>query len=168
LLRNLVTSLFTAEAGRIVTTLEKAKEARRMAEKMITLGKRESVHARRLARRFLPDREVVKKLFDDIAPHYAERQGGYTRVLRIGPRIGDNAEKALLELVGIAEQAQKAAREKESKKKGEKETKGGDKEAKAAKAEAKPKVKRERARTREKKTSSVHVKKTSTSRKIGD
>src|SRR4029078_10517520 len=85
LLRNLVTSLFLAESGRITTTVEKAKEARRMDEKMITLGKREGIHARRTAARFLPDRGVIRRLFDDIAPKFTTRNGGYKRGLRLAP-----------------------------------------------------------------------------------
>lgn len=98
LLRNLVTSFLEKE--RIRTTLAKAKATRPLAEKMITLGKKNSLHSRRLALRFLYKREVVKKLFDDIGPRFSERPGGYTRIVKIGPRAGDGAEMALLELVG--------------------------------------------------------------------
>lgn len=140
LLRNLVLSLFVSKSGRIKTTVIKAKEARPLAEKLITLGKRESVHARRLARRVLPDRMVVKHLFDDIAPRYADRPGGYTRILRIGPRQGDNADMALLELVDIAEERQRAAKESggaDATKKGDDAADTAAAEAKKAKAEAK-------------------------------
>src|SRR5436190_8750712 len=114
LLRNLVRSLFTSGSGRIVTTVEKAKEARVGAEKMITLGKRETVHARGIAAKTLPSRAIIRTLFEDIAPKFADRKGGYTRILRLGPRPGDNAEMVYLELVGIAEAAQKAAKDKAS------------------------------------------------------
>jgi large subunit ribosomal protein L17 len=97
MLRNLVTDLL--REGRISTTEHRAKEARREAEKMITLGKRGDLHARRQALAYIYDESVVKKLFDDIAPKYAERRGGYTRILKLGPRQGDNAEVVFLELV---------------------------------------------------------------------
>ncbi|MDR0570511.1 MAG: 50S ribosomal protein L17 [Clostridiales Family XIII bacterium] len=97
MLRNLVTDLL--RAGRISTTDHRAKEARREAEKMITLGKRGDLHARRQALAYIYDEDVVKKLFDDIAPKYATRNGGYTRILKLGPRQGDNAEMVFLELV---------------------------------------------------------------------
>jgi len=98
LLRSLVTSFLEKE--RIRTTLAKAKATRPLAEKMITLAKKNSLHSRRLALRFLYKREVVKKLFDDIGPRFTERPGGYTRIIKIGHRAGDGAEMALLELVG--------------------------------------------------------------------
>ncbi|MDR2088201.1 MAG: 50S ribosomal protein L17 [Clostridiales Family XIII bacterium] len=97
MLRNLVTDLL--REGRISTTECRAKEAGRAAEKMITLGKRGDLHARRQALAYIYDESVVKKLFDDIAPKYAERHGGYTRVLKLGPRRGDSAEVVFLELV---------------------------------------------------------------------
>ncbi len=97
MLRNQVTSLL--ENGRIETTLQKAKETQRMAEKMITLGKRGDLHARRQALAYIYDEDVVTKLFAEIAPSYSERNGGYTRVLKLGPRRGDAAEMAILELV---------------------------------------------------------------------
>jgi large subunit ribosomal protein L17 len=97
MLRNLVTDLLREE--RISTTECRAKEAGREAEKMITLGKRGDLHARRQALTVIYDESVVKKLFDDIAPRYAERHGGYTRILKLGPRRGDSAEVVVLELV---------------------------------------------------------------------
>ena len=97
MLRNIVTDLFREE--RITTTNFRAKEARRIAEKMITLAKRGDLHARRQALAYIYDETVVKKLFDEIAPKYAEREGGYTRILKLGPRQGDNAEVVFLELV---------------------------------------------------------------------
>jgi large subunit ribosomal protein L17 len=97
MLRNLVTDLL--REGRITTTEMRAKEARRMAEKMITLGKRGDLHARRQALAYIFDEDVVKKLFDEIAPDYDDRHGGYTRILKLGPRRGDGAEEVYLELV---------------------------------------------------------------------
>ena len=97
MLRNLVTDLF--REGRITTTLDRAKEAGRVAEKLITLAKRGDLHARRQVLAYVFDEDVVTKLFDEIAPEYAERNGGYTRVLKLGPRQGDNAEVVYLELV---------------------------------------------------------------------
>lgn len=97
MLRNLVTDLFREE--RISTTLNRAKETRKQAEKMITLAKRGDLHARRQVMGYVYDETVVKKLFDEIAPKYAERNGGYTRILKLGPRQGDAAEVVFLELV---------------------------------------------------------------------
>ena len=96
-LRNLATSLFRHE--RIETTTAKAKELRPFAERLITLAKRGDLHARRLAARKIADREVLGKLFDDIAPRFADRPGGYTRILKVGVRKGDAAEMSLIELV---------------------------------------------------------------------
>ena len=97
LLRNLVTSLL--ESGRIETTVTRAKETRSLAEKMITLGKANTLHSRRQALAFITMEDVVKKLFDEIAPKYADRNGGYTRVVKTGPRRGDAAPMAIVELV---------------------------------------------------------------------
>ena len=97
LFRGLVRSLILHE--RITTTLPRAKEVRPMAEKMITLGKDGSVHARRQALRFVTDKDVIAKLFDDVAPRYATRPGGYTRIVKVGKRLGDGADMAILELV---------------------------------------------------------------------
>jgi len=97
MLRNLVTSLL--ENGKIMTTETKAKEVRSLAEKMITLGKKNTLHTKHQALGFITKREVVVKLFDEIAPKYAERNGGYTRIIKAGPRRGDAAPMAILELV---------------------------------------------------------------------
>ncbi len=97
LYRNLVTALFKHE--RIQTTVPKAKEARQVAEKLITFAKRGDLHARRMAARKVNEPAVLQKLFEEIGPRYAERPGGYTRIMRLGPRKGDNAELAILELV---------------------------------------------------------------------
>lgn len=96
-MRNMVTSLLLHE--RIETTTAKAKELRPFAERLITLGKRGDLHARRIAGRSIADRGVLGKLFDDIGPRFAERPGGYTRILKLGNRRGDAAEMALIELV---------------------------------------------------------------------
>ena len=87
------------ENERIVTTETRAKEARRMVEKMITLGKRGDLHARRQVMAYIMDETVVKTLFDEIAPKYSERKGGYTRIMKLGPRRGDGAPMAIIELV---------------------------------------------------------------------
>ena len=97
-LRNLVTNLIEKE--RIHTTLLRAKAARPLAERMITLGKRDSLHARRQAAGFLTTPDATKKLFSDLAPRFADRPGGYTRIVRVGWRIGDGAELAVLEFIG--------------------------------------------------------------------
>lgn len=97
MLRNLVTSLL--ENGKIETTVEKAKETRCMAEKMITLGKTNTLHSRRQALSYITKEDVVTKVFAEIAPKYADRNGGYTRILKLGPRRGDAAEMAIIELV---------------------------------------------------------------------
>ncbi len=97
LLRNLVTSFL--ETGRIETTLTRAKETQSLAEKMITLGKTNTLHSRRQALEFITKEDVVTKLFAEIAPKYADRNGGYTRILKTGVRRGDAAPMAILELV---------------------------------------------------------------------
>lgn len=97
MLRGQTTALL--EHGKIETTVTRAKELRSTAEKMITLGKTNTLHSRRIALSYITKEDIVKKLFDEIAPKYAERTGGYTRIVRIGPRRGDAAEMALIELV---------------------------------------------------------------------
>ena len=97
MLRNLVTSFL--KNGKIETTETRAKETRKLAEKMITLAKRGDLHARRQVLSFVTEKEVVNKLFDEIAPKYTERNGGYTIILKVGPRRGDCAEVVILELV---------------------------------------------------------------------
>jgi large subunit ribosomal protein L17 len=97
LFRNQLSSLITHE--RITTTLPKAKDLRPLIEKMITLGKRGGLHARRLALKTIPEAPTVKKLFEEIAPRFKERAGGYTRILKLGRRPGDGAEMAILEFI---------------------------------------------------------------------
>jgi large subunit ribosomal protein L17 len=95
--RNLVTDLLNYE--KVTTTEAKAKEVRGLAEKMITLGKKGGLHSRRQAAAFIIDKKVAEKVFSDLAPRYAERSGGYTRITKLGPRLGDGAAMAQLELV---------------------------------------------------------------------
>ena len=97
LLRSLVTSLF--QYGRIQTTESKAKELRHVADKMISLAQRGDLHARRPADSFIMDKAITKKLFDEIGKKFTDRNGGYTRVLKLDARLGDNAPKAIIELV---------------------------------------------------------------------
>src|SRR5262249_41368334 len=102
LMRNLTRALIEKE--RIITTVEKAKEARRFVEKMVTLAKQNTLHARRLALARLPDRQAVTKLFDEIAPRFADRPGGYTRVIkRHERRLGDAGQTAFLEFLKAGE-----------------------------------------------------------------
>lgn len=97
MLRNQVQSLL--EHGRIKTTVTRAKETRRVAEKMITLAKKGDLHSRRQVMAYVYRDDIAHKLFEEIAPQYAERNGGYTRILKLGPRMGDSAEICILELV---------------------------------------------------------------------
>lgn len=121
LLRNLVTSFLEKE--RITTTLAKAKETRPLAEKMITLSRTDTLSARRRILQFVYKKDVVKKLFEDVGPRFSERSGGYTRIVKIGPRGGDGAEMAILEMVdkefkkkdkkkSVAEKAKEKAKKK--------------------------------------------------------
>lgn len=97
MLRNLTTSFL--ETGKIETTTTRAKEVQKLAEKMITLAKKNTLHTRRQALAFITKEDVVTKLFGEVAPKYAERNGGYTRIIKVGPRRGDAAEVSILELV---------------------------------------------------------------------
>jgi large subunit ribosomal protein L17 len=127
LLRNLVTSFL--DHGRLMTTLPKAKELRPLAEKMITLGKRDSLHARRQVHAFLLKDAVAKKVFDTLAPRFADRNGGYSRIVRLGNRQGDGADLAIIELIGTDLESRKAEREKTK----EKASKKGDDNGKGKK-----------------------------------
>jgi large subunit ribosomal protein L17 len=98
LFRNLVTDLLRYE--KIITTEAKAREVRGLAERVITLGKRGDLHSRRRAMGYVYDRKIVEKLFDQLGPRYAERPGGYSRMVKLGPRLGDGARMAQLELIG--------------------------------------------------------------------
>ena len=97
MLRGMVTYLL--ENGSIETTLMRAKEVRRITEKMITLGKNDTLHSKRQALSYITKEDVVNKLFTEIAPNYKDRNGGYTRITKIGPRRGDAAEMAIIELI---------------------------------------------------------------------
>ena len=113
LLRGLVTSVIEQE--RVITTVPKAKAAKPLVEKMITLAKEDTLHARRKAAAFLRTPASVKKLFDKLGTRFGQRNGGYTRVVRLGPRKGDGAEQAMLELVGseLVKRAAERARRRE-------------------------------------------------------
>jgi large subunit ribosomal protein L17 len=128
-LRNLVTNVIEKE--RITTTIRRAKATRPLVERMITLGKRDSLHTRRQAASFLMTPLATKKLFEDIAPRFADRAGGYTRIIHAGFRIGDGAQLAILELLG----SKLKKKEKKEKKKPEAES-----EETAEKREAKAKA----------------------------
>ena len=158
--RNLVTSLLDHE--RVQTTDAKAKEVRRLAERMITLGKRGDLHARRRALRVIRSREVAAKVFDDLADRYREREGGYTRVLKLGNRRGDAAAISIVELVE-AVPAEKSDKATSKKKASEKKSAGA--EAAPAKKTAKKKAakKADAAAPAKKKT----AKKKATKKKAG-
>lgn len=165
LMRNLVTSLLDHE--RITTTVAKAKESRRHVDKMITLGKNGSLSARRRALDFIKSKDIVAKLFSSLAERYAERNGGYTRIYKIGTREGDNAEMAIIELVDTD------VKVKAKKKKEEKEEAKAEKTKKAEKKKEKPKKEDKKAikakEPKEKKRAGKEVKKTTEKRtKKGD
>jgi large subunit ribosomal protein L17 len=128
LLRNMVTSFL--EHGRLMTTLPKAKEIRPLAEKMITLGKRDTLHARRQVHAYLLKDTTAKKVFDTIAPKFSSRNGGYSRIIKLGNRKGDGADLAIIELLGSELEVKKAERaakaEEKEAKKGKKEDKKDD------------------------------------------
>src|SRR5215470_207207 len=138
MVRNMVTSLL--EHGRVETTDARAKEVRRVAERMITLGKRGSLHARRHALRVIRDRGVATRVFGDLADRFRERPGGYTRVLKVGRRIGDAAPVSILELVegpAAAAEAKPGGRKRgAARAKGEKAARGEKQEAAPRKAAA--------------------------------
>ncbi len=122
MLKGMVTLLL--ENGQIVTTLTRAKEVRPLAEKMITLGKKNTLASRRAALAFITKEAVVSKVFNELAPLYAERNGGYTAIYKLGPRRGDAAEMAVIKLVGYEKPAEKDEKaEKKAKKKADKEAK---------------------------------------------
>jgi len=109
MLRGMVTYLL--ENGKIETTLTRAKEVRAVAEKMITLGKKNTLATRRQALAYITKEDVVKKVFDEIAPKYADRNGGYTQIYKLGPRRGDAAEMALIQLIDNAPKAEETVSE---------------------------------------------------------
>src|SRR2546427_7200232 len=123
LLRNLVTSVILEE--RVVTTVPKAKAVKPLVDKMITLGKRDTLHARREAASFLETPKSVKKLFDTLGTRFGQREGGYTRIVRLGFRKGDGAEQAMIELVGseLVKRAAERAKRREERLKAQREGK---------------------------------------------
>ena len=133
--RNQLASLVTSE--RIVTTISKAKELRPLAEKVITQGKRGTVHARRLVGRWIPDRDLIQKLFDEIAPRFSTRNGGYLRIVKLGARQGDGAEMAILEFVDF--EVKKKATAPPAEGKGKKAKSAGEAAEPAEEKAAKPK-----------------------------
>ena len=141
MLRNMATSLFRHE--RITTTTPKAKELKRFAEKIVTLAKKGTPHARRIANRDVRDVEVLNKLFGSLADRFKARAGGYTRLVRVGRRHGDNAELAVIELLDRAPAGAEAP-EGEGKGKGEKKAAKTKEASKPAKAEKAPKAKAEK------------------------
>jgi len=143
MLRNMVTSLFRHE--RITTTISKAKELKRYADKMVTLAKKGTAHHRRIANRDVRDVEVLNKLFGALAGRFKARPGGYTRVVRVGRRAGDNAQLAVIELVDRA-----PAEAAEGEEKGEKKAAKAKAPAKPAKAKAEKAAKPEKAKKAEK------------------
>jgi large subunit ribosomal protein L17 len=135
--RNQLASMIDHE--RIITTLIKAKELRPQIEKMVTLGKEDSIHGRRLAARIVPDETLIQKLFTAISPRFVERPGGYTRIIKLGPRRGDGAEMAILEFVDFKFEGEKSSAAPAAKKpKAKKPAEESDDEA----AEEKPKPKK--------------------------
>ena len=122
--RNMVTDFLDKE--RIVTTVAKAKELRPFAEKMITLGKRDNLHSRRRALSIIRRKSVVHKLFDSLAPRYADRNGGFTRIIRLGFRKGDTAEIAIIELVDREGEKETPKKSKKARTKKEPESEGTD------------------------------------------
>ncbi len=150
LLRNLTVSLILSD-GRIRTTLAKAKELRPFAEKLVTLGKKDTLHARRQALAIIPQKEAVAKLFNEISPRFAERPGGYTRILKLGTRRGDGAPMAFIEFVDYEFKSSKEAKEPVSKK-AEKKPKKAEKKEEKPKKEAKAAEEEETAEKPKKKT----------------
>jgi len=174
MLRNQIASLVANE--RIVTTLPKAKELRPIAERVITQGKRGTVHARRIAQRWLADRDLLKKLFDEIAPRMKERAGGYLRIVKLGSRPGDAAERAVLELIDYQLPAKAAKPDKDKKAKAAAEPAEAEAGAEQPKKEKKAKsarpVKGQKARPEKGGRTDAHAKgggakKGSTPRKAG-
>lgn len=140
--RNMVTSIIKHE--RIRTTDAKAKEVRKIAEKMITLGKRGDLHARRQALAFVRDKEMVKKLFGELSERYRERNGGYTRIVKVGYRVGDNAPVSILEFIADERKKEKADEKDKAKKKAKGKTQA------TTKAKTEPKAKEKAKKTKDK------------------
>jgi large subunit ribosomal protein L17 len=134
MLRNMVASLFENESIR--TTEAKAKEARKLAEKLLTWGKRGDLHSRRLALRYISDAELIKKVFESIAPRFENRAGGYTRILRLDQRRGDAASMVILELTEKSKEVEEEKAARKAKKEAKKEAKRKAEEEEAAEMEA--------------------------------
>ena len=137
MMRNMVASLFRFR--RIETTDARAKEVRKLAEKLITFAKRGDLHARRQVLRYIPDRAVVHELFETIGPAFADREGGYTRVVKTGRRAGDNAPVSLIELVGLEPKIEELEERAEKKKAKKREKMAATQEAQASGAAPSPK-----------------------------
>jgi large subunit ribosomal protein L17 len=131
LLRGLVTSVIESEGERIITTVPKAKAAKPILDKIITLGKQDTLHARRQAASFLLTPASVKKLFDKLGPRFAQRNGGYSQIIRVGWRKGDGAEQAILQLVGsqLIKRAEERAKRREERLKAMKEGREAEEES---------------------------------------
>jgi large subunit ribosomal protein L17 len=171
LLKNLCRALFVYE--KIKTTLPKAKETRRLAERLIEFAKKNDLAAKRMIYRYIPDHKLVKIVCDEIGPRFTERHGGYTRIYRLGPRLGDGAEMAILELVELSDpdmitqrrkliQRRKVTVEttkKEKPKKAQKEKPQEKKTKKKQEKPEKPKKKKTKATKRDKKTEKKRAKK---------
>jgi len=164
LLRNLSTSLFDKESIR--TTLAKAKELRPFAERLVTMSKRDSLHARRLVLRHVKDRAVVAKLFETISTRFAQRPGGYTRIIKLGPRRGDNAEMAIIQLVESDSAAAEAeAPEKKPKKRTKKAKAAAPAEKKEKKKAAKKPATKKKAKAKAAKDDKAKTTKKKTAKK---
>ncbi len=164
LLRNLAASLFLSNKGRIRTTLPKAKELRPFAERLITLGKKDSLHARRQALSIIPRKDAIGKLFNEISPRFADRPGGYTRILKLGPRAGDGAEMAFIEFVDYSFTSEKESKDAKTPKEVKKEAKEKERKEKtkpepAAVAEEEAEPEKKKVAAKGKKTSKKTAKK---------
>jgi large subunit ribosomal protein L17 len=141
MLRNMVTSLIVYD--RIKTTDTRAKELKRIADKMVTLGKRGDLHARRVALRFIRLKSAAKKLFEEIAPRFKDRQGGYTRIIKVKRRLGDNAPVSIIEFTEMPKAEAKDDKQGKKKKPAEKKKDAeGKKKGAADKREKEPKTKK--------------------------
>jgi large subunit ribosomal protein L17 len=154
LFRNQLASLIDKE--RIITTLPKAKELRPQIERLITLGKSDSVHNRRQVERVVPDDHLIAKLFDTLGPRFTERPGGYTRIIKLGSRRGDAAEMAILEFIGYEPKIEEAPAEEKA---GGKKAAPKKEESEEAEAAAEEKPKKKAAPKKEKKVAAAKTKK---------
>jgi len=154
MLSNLVTALF--ENGRIRTTEAKAKEGRRLAERLVTFAKRGDLHARRQTLKVIRSQEVVKRLFDEIGPRFRDRNGGYTRIVKLDPRLGDRAPMVIFELLGEAKPSAKKAsgdsagskKKRPAKRRTSKKETPGEKEKKASAASSAEESKKKKKRSK--------------------